>query len=75
MVVPCGIVTWTTPVLEIAICPQGWAWGTTRVAASRCWSLARTGRALSGRKRCGVSGPIGGRVVIGGIAIENGFLS
>ena len=61
MVVPCGTVTRTTPVLEIATWPQGWACGTTWVAASRCCSLARTGRCRSGRNRCGVSGPTGGR--------------
>ena len=38
---------------------------------SRCCSLARTGRARSGRNRCGVSGPTGGReAVIGGISTE-----
>ncbi len=50
MVVPCGIVTRTTPVAEIAIWPQGWECGTTRVAASRCCSLARTGRAVGAKQ-------------------------
>ena len=49
-------VTRTTPVDDIATCPQGWACGTTRVSARRRSSLARTGRCRSGRNRCGVSG-------------------